>query len=102
MPTTANPPKPITAPSGISRTASAKLGKILLFTMPAGSAQVAARGLAGEKFVGPQKKRQHQRPVRRPRQMAVALRPPDVVTGAHLALVVDEAAFEDEGLLDLD
>ena len=27
MPTTANPPKPITDPSGISRTASAKLAK---------------------------------------------------------------------------
>src|SRR6266851_2680186 len=35
MPTTANPPKPITEPSGMSRTASAKLANTLFRAMPA-------------------------------------------------------------------
>src|SRR5581483_2365940 len=101
MPTTAKPPNPIVALSGISATAASKLANTLDFGM-APSAQFDAFLAAVEKDVGAQEHRQHQRPVGRAGDVAVAFRPPYVVAGGDLALVVDQTAFEHEGLLDLD
>src|SRR6266852_5548312 len=55
-----------------------------------------------EKDVGPQEHREDERALRRMRDMPVAARPPHIIAGARLALVVDDAAFEHVGLLDLD
>src|SRR5215472_4435253 len=40
--------------------------------------------------------------MRRARDVAVTLGAPHVIAGSNLALVVDETALDDEGLLDLD
>ena len=41
-------------------------------------------------------------PSGRTRDVPVALRPPHVIAGAHLAFVIDETALDHKGLLDLD
>src|SRR6202011_3718637 len=64
--------------------------------------QLPALAGAGQEDVGLEEDRQHQGAVRRLGDVAVALGAPDVIAGGDLALVVLEAAFEDEGLLDLD
>src|SRR5438034_7519909 len=135
MPTTANPPNPITDPSGMSCTASAKLWKTLdfgiipprhsQFVIPAqagihpSAARMADKRVpafaqtteklsqlhafigAGQEDIRLQEHRQHQRAMRRASGVAVALRAPHVIPGADLALVIDEAPLDDEGLLDL-
>src|SRR5713101_6730738 len=65
-------------------------------------AQLLAFAGALQEDVGLEEHRQHQRAVRRFRDVAVALGAPDVIAGGDFALVVLEAAFEDKGLLDLD
>src|SRR3954453_7405892 len=104
MPTTANPPNPTTEPAGISRTASAKLGKIFdlgikppIGVIPGvepghdgeGSPQLHAFLVAGQEDVRFQEDRQHQRPVRGLRDVPVAFRAPDVIAGSHFAFVVN-------------
>src|SRR5262249_17196172 len=66
------------------------------------SAQLCAGVVAGQENVRPQRHRQYQRAVRRPRGMAIALRSPDIIAGGDLAFLVDKAAFENKGLFDLD
>src|ERR1700730_6237131 len=127
MPTTAKPPKPVTEPSGMSATAASDVGKMLdLGIVPpdlrchtgegryprrSGSrpspgrrslSQLLSFGRAAEEDVRLQKHRQRQRTMRRSRDVAVALRPPDVIAGGDLALVIDQAALDDEGLRDPD
>src|SRR3979490_231095 len=127
MPTTAKPPKPIVEPSGMSATAASKVGKILdlgmgppnlpchtgegryprrqwvpAFAGTQSLSQLPSFGGAAEEDVRLQKHRQHQRAVRRTGDVAVAFRAPDVIARGDLALVIDQTALDDEGLLDLD
>src|SRR5512134_1678190 len=58
--------------------------------------------LESEELVGLEEEAEHEAALRCARHVLAPLRPPDVLAGGHLALVVDEAALEHPALLELD